>query len=1080
MSLPSRAIAQEGISIFRSIKTKFILLLLAGSIVPLIGVGWLTYAVSERILQAQVTNQLITVRNLKAEQVRTFFTETEQNIRLVSKLPTTVEAVQTLGNQPFSSAGQSIDDTGESYRPFFEGIVAARGYSDLFIIAPTGEMVYRHQEPLDANTVSAAERGLAALPVELLASLQTASPGAIIFSEFNPNHATATFVGTPIVADGVGQGAVIYKLSPASIEQILDRQSDSTLYQSRLRFYLISPNQNIYTNDNSASTGQPSDPTSNDPTVLQTVAGHTATNRTFDDQNLPVIRTYQPITIGGQSWALVAETREEQAFAALRSLRSWAFGIVGLVIVIVTGLGILIAGTITRPISNLTSVSTAIAHGDWSQSAAVTSRDEIGLLAQSFNAMKDQLQHAFASLEEQVQKRTRALETTTEISYQLTAILNLDQLLTYVIDCLKSEYYLDHAHIYLLDNDKLVLAEGTNRTWTNPDGANYYIELSAQGSPIAHAARSRRIILVDDVHQTDTWSPEFILPNTRTEIAVPIMVGMAEDLVGVLDVQKSEVAGFSEGDARLLRSLANQVGIAIHNARLYSKRERAEQALQAANLELAERAKQLEIKTGELVKAKDAAEAASRAKSEFLANMSHEVRTPLNGILGFTHILKQEPTLSKAQKEGLDVIHQNGQHLLTLINDILDLSKIEAHKTEIHPADFHLPNFLKSITEIYRVQAAQKAVTFKYEVLSHLPTGVHTDQKRLRQILINLLDNAIRYTNQGQIYFRIKAVETADDDAAVKVIRFEVTDTGIGIDPEQIEKIFLPFEQATESQQRGEGTGLGLAITAKLVMLLGSELKVKSRPGVGSSFWFNLPIKIVSAPVESKIKFDHQIAGYEGGSRRILIADSNKTNRTALSNLLEPVGFTLIEAVDNEAAILKAQATRPDLILISLPMLATMTPELDSKFEHCTRTASIPVVVTAVDEIGIETHKDLLSTYPAFLPKSASVEALFALIRQQLALTWVYTGPHLEDSDTTPYNLEQLMRVVAPPPPDEMKTLFELAMMGDMAGLQSRAEQLKEIDHKYAPFATKLIILAKNFDEEKALALVEKYMKRRE
>lgn len=946
MSLPAQATAREGINPLRSIKTKFILLLLAVSILPLIAVGWFTYAVSERILQTQVTNHLVSVRNLKAEQIETFFLQTADDIRLAAKLPTTAQAAHDLSQQPSSTIRNRTD----GYDSYFEEIVRFKGYDDIFLISADGEIVFRHSHiPLQNDPLL--DTALTGLFKTLRSDPTTAGPIIVTLPPTSEsNEALSYFMGMPIIADSANLGILVYQIPYASLEKILNSHTESTPQQSKISLALISPEID------------PADQAASD--IIDTaglelaLAGESGVNRVVDSQSLPFLTAYQPLAIGNQTWGLIVETNEDQALNSLRSFRTSAIWITGLVILGVGSLAVLIARTITQPISNLTTVTTAIAEGDWSQAVVVTGQDEIGLLAKSFNKMKVQLQHAFATLEDRVRERTRALETSTEISYQLTAILDLDQLLKYVINCLKKEYNFYHTHIYLLESSepKLVLAEGTNPAWTNPQGRHYYIDLDTSGSPIAHAARTRDIVIIDNVHQANKWSPEFIMADTQAEIAVPIMVGMAEALVGVLDVQKNELAGFSDSDARLLRALANQVGVAIHNARLYSlaqrelaERKRAEKALQAANAELAERAQQLETQTNELVKAKNDAEAASRAKTEFLANMSHELRTPLNGILGYTHILKRDAGLNKAQKEGLNVIQQNGNHLLTLINDILDLSKIEARKIELYPSDFHLPNFLTSITEIYRIQAMQKELAFKYEVLSHLPTGVHADQKRLRQVLINLLDNAVKYTNKGTISFRVQQLDDETNNSALKIIRFAVKDTGIGITPDQIDKIFLPFEQAADSQRRSEGAGLGLAITSKLVRLMGSDLKLKSQPNVGSTFWFDLPLGILSAPAQPT----------------------------------------------------KVEAGQPK----------------------------------RVNDTELE---------------------------------------------TAPYSLEQIMKIMAPPPPAEMKVLFELARLGDMAGLQKRAEQLKKIDLKYVPFANKLSALAQNFEEEKALTLVKRYMEQTE
>ncbi|EDN68538.1 two-component hybrid sensor and regulator [Beggiatoa sp. PS] len=227
------------------------------------------------------------------------------------------------------------------------------------------------------------------------------------------------------------------------------------------------------------------------------------------------------------------------------------------------------------------------------------------------------------------------------------------------------------------------------------------------------------------------------------------------------------------------------------------------------------------------------AENANRAKSTFLANMSHELRTPLNGILGYTQILNRDRTLTEKQQEGIDIIHRSGEYLLTLINDILDLSKIEADKIELYPTDFHFSQFIQTITELFQMRAQQKGIAFVYEPLSHLPTGVRADEKRLRQILINLLGNAIKFTDKGGVTLKIGVLkekggrikvagergqeqgESNQNYAQLPIttIEFQIIDTGAGIAADNLEKIFMPFQQVGDQNHRAEGTGLGLSIT---------------------------------------------------------------------------------------------------------------------------------------------------------------------------------------------------------------------------------------------------------------------------
>jgi len=252
--------------------------------------------------------------------------------------------------------------------------------------------------------------------------------------------------------------------------------------------------------------------------------------------------------------------------------------------------------------------------------------------------------------------------------------------------------------------------------------------------------------------------------------------------------------------------------------------------------------------------AQDAADTANRVKSEFLANISHELRTPLNGILGYAQLLKRQHSQALKQDSGqsrlqlthgLDVIQRCGEHLLTLIDDILDLSKIEARKMELHPIEFHFPSFLKNITDIFQIRAEQKGISFIYQSPNHLPTGVYFDEQKLRQVLMNLIGNAIKFTDVGGVVFKVE-VKSQDSLNKSHSIHFQVEDTGSGIPEQELQQIFLPFYQAP-SHHLVEGTGLGLSISQKLVNMMGGELIVKSVLDQGSTFGFELDIPEVTS-----------------------------------------------------------------------------------------------------------------------------------------------------------------------------------------------------------------------------------------
>ncbi len=260
--------------------------------------------------------------------------------------------------------------------------------------------------------------------------------------------------------------------------------------------------------------------------------------------------------------------------------------------------------------------------------------------------------------------------------------------------------------------------------------------------------------------------------------------------------------------------------------------------------------------------ARQKAEAASQAKSNFLANMSHELRTPLNAILGYTQILKRDQRLPSLANEGLDVIDESGRHLLTLINDILDLAKIETGKLWLQPTPVHLPTFLDGVVSMMQLRAKEKGLEFIDERSTHLPSGIEVDEKRLRQVLINLLSNAINFTAEGTILFRTQilknqtaALQTNGELKPTKRIRFTISDTGIGINPTNFSLIFQPFEQLSSDLSSVDGTGLGLPISQQLIQAMGSEIQLESKEGSGSAFWFDLTLPVIE--IEQSFNLEH-------------------------------------------------------------------------------------------------------------------------------------------------------------------------------------------------------------------------------
>lgn len=354
-------------------------------------------------------------------------------------------------------------------------------------------------------------------------------------------------------------------------------------------------------------------------------------------------------------------------------------------------------------------------------------------------------------------------------------------------------------------------------------------------------------------------------------------------------------------------------------------RKQAEIALQQLNLELEQR---VSDRTFELQKAMEAAEAANRAKSTFLANMSHELRTPLNAILGFAQLLSRDLTMSSEQRQQLNIINRSGQHLLNLINDILEMSKIEAGRLHFVPQSFDLSAMLNTLEDMLQMRAVEKGLPLLVDRDPALPRYIETDENKLRQILINLVGNAIKFTTSGQVVLRISVRDHTNTDRqgcelpTLVALEFAVEDTGIGIDPDELDHLFEPFIQSRDRHVSQEGTGLGLPISRQFVQLLGGDLTVHSIPGVGSTFTFTIPVRLAEAVDQTNPIFPRRIIGLAPNqpSYRILVVEDNDTNRLLLVQLLQAVGFEVQAASNGQEAIAQWQSWHPHLIWMDIRM----------------------------------------------------------------------------------------------------------------------------------------------------------------
>jgi len=671
---------------------------------------------------------------------------------------------------------------------------------------------------------------------------------------------------------------------------------------------------------------------------------------------------------------------------------------------------------------------------DFSVSMHKRSNDEIGMLYDGFNALADEIRHHNENLESLVLERTQDLETANrQLSRTSSALQEINITLKREIEeRIKADEELKTSEEKL----RVILQ-------TMKEGVAVYT--------------TGQVKFVNNAFcQLIGYSEEELIGKNSSEISE--MIISPDDLEKVNNSANECFSGkkIERMEYRYINKNGDEVWVSGIPAIIPWGKEKA---IIATMIDMTQHKKD----TDELLKAKEAAESANKAKSTFLANMSHEIRTPMNAVLGYSQILQKDKSLNEIQLGYIKAINKSGEHLLALINDILDMSKIEAGRIQLIPVSFDLNEMAEDMSELFRIKAEEKNLQLKINLRNDVPRTILADQGRIRQVIINLIGNAVKFSTQGTVSMDISLRDE-------KTMSARISDQGIGIPANMLQRIFEAFEQTEKGVSTEGGTGLGLTISRKLARLLGGDIIVTSEPGKGSTFDFTFNFEtgnkdeVCDHITYKRVK--HLKEAYK--NTKVLIVDDKDLNRDVAKTMLGAIGFTIKEAENGLEALELFEKWQPEIILLDIVMPVMDGREVASRIRATEAGQKVVIITVSASALDEEKAAILSLGVNDFVKKPFQENELLESIRIHAGLEYEYDNEAEESeviSITDQYDFKTLMSTLSP---ELKKRIANASVLGDINILNNLIEEVRETSGALADY---LYTLQNSFRFEEILEL---------